>query len=86
MSMERKWIENNREDFERDVLREFCRASDMLFSQFERLAASGTISFPVLREMVGEPLNKGMLWRLKDKSHHLFRQDSGTDQVGVLLD
>ncbi|MDL2316045.1 hypothetical protein LJC59_03075 [Desulfovibrio sp. OttesenSCG-928-A18] len=82
----RAWVHHNREAFERDVLRDFCRASSLLFAQFERFAASGSISFPVLRDMVGEPLNKGLLWRLKDTAHHAFLTADLDRPAGRLLD
>lgn len=78
------WVRKNQQAFERDVLRDFCEASDLLFEQFARFADSRTLSFPVLRALIGEPLNKGMLWRLKDKAHHIFL---GQDRPeGLLLD
>lgn len=80
------WVQKNREVFERDVLRDFCQASDQLFEQFERFARTRTISFPVLRALIGEPMNKGLLWRLKDKAHHIFLKVGDGNPVGLLLD
>jgi hypothetical protein len=83
----REWIHNNLEAFERDVLRDFCRVSISLGEQFLRHAETGTVSFSVLQDLVGEPMNKGSLWRLKDKAHHVFLQkDSPRSPVGPLLD
>ncbi|MDL2279631.1 hypothetical protein LJC15_03080 [Desulfovibrio sp. OttesenSCG-928-G11] len=82
----KSWVQINREAFERDVFRDFCLVSDSLDQQFERFADTGAVSFSVLRAMVGEPWDKGLLWRLKDKSHHIFlnREDAGV--VAQLLD
>ncbi|MDR0339561.1 MAG: hypothetical protein LBH65_04720 [Desulfovibrio sp.] len=80
------WVQINREAFERDVLRDFCLASEQLGDQFARFAASGTVSFPVLRSLVGEPWDKGLLWRLKDKSHHVLPQADDASLHGLLLD
>ena len=82
----RTWVHHNRAAFERDVLRAFCQAAARLSEQFARFAATRTVSFPVLRDMVGEPLNKGLLWRLKDKAHHIFLNAGATKPVGLLLD
>ena len=82
----RTWVHHNHAAFERDVLRDFCRAAARLSEQFARFAATGTVSFPELRGMVGEPLNKGLLWRLKDKAHHIFLNAGTTKPVGLLLD
>jgi len=81
-----KWVLKNKEAFERDVFQDFCLASDQLFAQFRRAGESMAFSFPVLRALVGEPRNKGMLWRLKDKAHHVFMREAGTDSVSLLLD
>lgn len=82
----RTWVHHNHAAFERDVLRDFCQAAARLSEQFARFAATRTVSFPVLRDMVGEPLNKGLLWRLKDKAHHIFLNAGGAKPVGLLLD
>ena len=82
----RNWALYNQEAFERDVLRDFCRAAEQLREQFDRFEASGSLSFSVLRAMVGEPLNKGLLWRLKDKSHHIFLNIPAVRPAGVMLD
>lgn len=81
-----RWVRANREAFERDVLLDFCIASRQFEEQFKRLEETGTISYPVLRALVGEPMNKGILWRLKDKAHHLMRVDEEYTPIGLLLD
>ncbi len=80
------WVQHNHAAFERDVLRDFCQAAAQLSEQFARFAATETISFSQLRDMVGEPLNKGLLWRLKDKAHHIFLNASAVRPAGLLLD
>ena len=80
------WVQKNRADFERDVLRDFCHVSVQLHEQFERFGSTRTLSFPVLRGLIGEPQNKGLLWRLKDKSHHIFLRAAPVAPSGLLLD
>lgn len=82
----REWISMNFEAFERDVLHDFCLASVRLGEQFERLATNGNVSFAVLQSLVGEPLDKGLFWRLKDKSHHIFKRGTDCNPAGPLLD
>ena len=82
----RDWVRKNREVFERDVLQDFCLASDQFRQHFVRVAETASVSFPVLRSMVGEPRNKGLLWRLKDKAHHIFLRVGQGNPVGLLLD
>ena len=82
----RTWVHHNHAAFERDVLRGFCQAAARLSEQVARFGTTRTVSFPVLRDMVGEPLNKGLLWRLKDKAHHIFLNEGTAKPVGLLLD
>lgn len=82
----RDWIEQHSEAFERDVLRDFCLASGSLRRQFSRFAESGTVSFSIIQTLVGEPLNKGLLWRLKDMAHHVFLSSHARGPAGPLLD
>ena len=80
------WMSENREFFERDVLHDFCLVSGTLAEQFVRLRLTSALSFPVLRDLVGDPMNKGLLWRLKDTAHHLFRDYGPENPAGALLD
>lgn len=80
------WVHANQEAFERDILQDFCRAAQALEEQFSRFAAAGTVSFSVLRSLIGLPWDKGRLWRLKDKAHHVFPSSSKDNPVGLLLD
>ncbi|MDR0828226.1 MAG: hypothetical protein LBN33_10235 [Desulfovibrio sp.] len=83
----RELSQKNKEAAERDVLRDFCTASDHLEEQFARFAGCGTISDPILRSDVGQAWDKGLLWRLKDQAHHLFRRKTKENQsAGLLLD
>ena len=82
----RDWIEINNDIFERDVLRDFCLASQSLRRQFSRFAESGSVSFSIIQALVGEPLNKGLLWRLKDMAHHVFLSTQARCPAAPLLD
>jgi hypothetical protein len=84
--MSKSWIRNKRPEFMRDVLRDFCLASVALEVQFGYFDASGRLQFEYLRDLLGEERNKGLLWRLKDTSHHLFRDPEGERTTGPLLD
>ena len=84
--MSRRWIEANREEFTRDILRDFCKVSSILEDQFERFADSGAVSFTQVRDLLGSTMNKGLLWRLKDTAHHLLRSDADASVVAKALD
>ncbi len=84
--MSRYWLETNSPRFTAEILRGFCDVSLVLTEQFDRFDRAGNLSFPVLRDLVGEMLNKGPLWRLKDLSHHILRDAEGSPPAARLLD
>ncbi len=84
--MSKAWIIEKLPVFARDMLRDFCLAADILESQFTVFDQTAQVSFEVLRDLVGEEMNKGPLWRLKDTAHHLFRNDGHEGLSGQFLD
>jgi hypothetical protein len=84
--MSRRWIEANREEFARDIMRDFCMVSSILEEQFARFSDSGAVSFTQVRDLLGSTMNKGLLWRLKDTAHHLLRTDVQAPVVAKALD
>ena len=84
--MSRAWIKMKKPQFVRDVLRDFCKAAKALEEQFQAFDDHGAIDFMVLRDLLGEERNKGLLWRLKDTAHHVFRSDRDARLVGQFLD
>ncbi len=83
--MSKAWIKAKRLEFARDVLRDFCISSKALEACFTSYEDMGRIGFPELRELTGQEMNKGLLWRLKDTAHLLFRHgDEGL--MGRFLD
>ncbi|SMP50452.1 hypothetical protein SAMN06295888_106116 [Desulfonatronum zhilinae] len=83
--MFRAWIRSKRSEFVRDILRDFCLSQQVLENQFRMFDAEERLDFEVLREVLGVEMNKGLLWRLKDTAHHLFRTDRDADVHGQLL-
>lgn len=75
--MSKRWVNANRVAFIRDVMRDYCMACDVIKGQVQRFESAGAVSFPVMRDLLGEAMNKGLLWRLKDTAHHLFRNEVG---------
>lgn len=71
--MSKVWIKAKRLEFARDVLRDFCISSKELEACFTSYEHEGRIGFPSLRDLIGQEMNKGLLWRLKDTAHLLFR-------------
>ncbi len=82
---------SNHDFFVRDLLRDYCSVYLSIDGQVRRIKRDGNISYAVLHALVGEPVSKGVFWRLKDTAHYLFRSEKncGEDRymrVGRLLD
>lgn len=85
--MTSNWLLSKQESFVRDVLRDFCQVASALESHFAEYDASGTVSFYFFDDILGRQNNKGLLWRLKDTAHLLFRNEtSGCVALGEYLD
>ncbi len=80
------WRLHKRNIFIRDIIRDYCRVHIVLNEQAQRFEHSGTISYAVLNELLGDFMRKGVLWRLKDAAHHIFRtHTSSTEPVDTRL-
>jgi hypothetical protein len=86
MRMSKAWIMAKRPEFVRDMFRNFCQACTTLDEQFERYDRIGSLDFEQLRDLIGEESFKGLLWRLKDTAHHVFRNDPDDPIEGRFLD
>jgi hypothetical protein len=84
--MSKAWIKAKHAEFARDVLRDFCLASNELERRFQEYDLTGLVDFEGLRDLTGQEMDKGLLWRLKDTSHHLFRHDPDDMLIGKFLD
>lgn len=84
--MSKSWVKSKFPEFVRDVLRDFCLVSQCLFTEFSRHAQTGQVSFTFFKNLLGEEMNKGLLWTLKDTSHILFRSEAQPDRTGLYLD
>ncbi len=84
--MPKRWLEANEPRFVADILRDFCMVSITLEEQFARFDRAGNLSFPVLRDLLGDMMDKGLLWRLKDMAHHVLRDARDAGSAARLLD
>jgi hypothetical protein len=84
--MSKTWIRDKAQDFARDVFRDFCIASRELEREFRRFDRTGHVDFAVIRDLLGLEMNKGLMWRVKDTAHHLFREFRGGPVSGRFLD
>jgi len=80
-----KWIHRDKAILLRDFLRNYCQVYSVLEEQRQRFVLSGTLSYAVLRDLVGGDGQNGLFWLLKDSAHHLFRNNED-NVTGMLLD
>ncbi|MBN2141661.1 MAG: hypothetical protein PHV85_04200 [Desulfovibrionaceae bacterium] len=83
--MSKAWIRAKLPEFVRDLFRNFCLSCRLLEEQFRQFETEGLLSHQVLRDLLGQEMNKGLLWRLKDTAHHVFR-NAPAPLEGRLLD
>lgn len=79
--MSKNWLLSKQESFVRDVLRDFCQVAGALESHFAEFDATGTVSFHFFDDLLGRQMSKGLLWRLKDTAHLLFRNEPKTSHA-----
>lgn len=84
--MSKAWIQAKHPEFVRDLFKFFCQACDTLERQMASFDADGTVEFEVLKDIVGTEMDKGLLWRMKDTAHHVFRNDPHARLGGRFLD
>jgi len=84
--MSKAWIQAKHPEFVRDLFKFFCQSCDLLERQFASFDNDGRVDFEVLRDLVGDEMNKGLLWRMKDTAHHVFRNDPHSQLGGQFLD
>ncbi len=84
--MSKTWIRAKLPEFVRDMFRNYCMACRALEEQFRSFDREGAVSFTILRDLVGQEMDKGLLWRMKDTAHHVFRNDPETPLTGQFLD
>ena len=84
--MSKAWIQAKHPEFVRDLFKFFCQACELLEAQFLRFDEDGAVDFHMLKELVGVEMNKGLLWRMKDTAHHVFRNDPHSQLGGKFLD
>lgn len=71
--MNRAWLARRRPSLARDLVRDYCGSYAVLTEQLSRFERDGTVSYAVVNALLGQAFSKGVLWRLKDTAHHLFR-------------
>jgi len=81
-----KWIQAKHPEFVRDLFKFFCQSCEVLEVQFAAFDEGGNVEFEILMDIVGSEMDKGLLWRMKDTAHHVFRNDPHSQLGGKFLD
>ena len=86
--MSKRWLFSKQQSFVRDVVRDFCQIAAALEEHFSEFDTSGEVSFHFFDDLLGRQNYKGLLWRLKDTAHLLFRSEERAEQriLGEYLD
>ncbi|QGY39972.1 hypothetical protein GM415_07480 [Pseudodesulfovibrio cashew] len=84
--MSKAWIQAKHPEFVRDLFKFFCQSCEVLEEQFAAFDEDGSVRFEVLKDIVGNEMDKGLLWRMKDTAHHVFRNDPHSQLGGMFLD
>ena len=84
--MSTNWLFSKKNEFVTDLLRNFCIIQKILSRLFDQYYKSGQIDFDELADLLGQEMNQGRLWRLKDSAHLLFSKFPDQDITGQFLD
>ncbi|PIE69493.1 MAG: hypothetical protein CSA21_02360 [Deltaproteobacteria bacterium] len=84
--MSKSWIIHKRDEFVRDILRDFCLVSVQLDNEFRHYDHNGLTRFTFFKDLLGARTNKGQIWRLKDTAHLLFRNEPEDSILAHYLD
>lgn len=84
--MSKAWIRAKHPEFIRDLFKFFCQSCEKLEEQFASFDEDGSVEFDILQDILGNEMNKGLLWRMKDTAHHVFRNDPHSQLGGKFLD
>jgi hypothetical protein len=81
-----KWLLAKRDEFVTDIVRNFCIVHQQLCREFEKYDQTESVDFEFMSELLGNEMNQGRLWRLKDTAHLLFRFFPDPPLSGQFLD
>lgn len=84
--MSKAWIQAKHPEFVRDLFKFFCQSCEQLEAQFLSFDQHREVEFDILKDLVGNEMDKGLLWRMKDTAHHVFRNDPHSQLGGQFLD
>lgn len=82
-----RWFEERRNLFVKNMFKEFYETFSGVIKIYEHYIATQDVSFEEIDTLVGKEAEKGLLWRLKDGCHQLWRNtDPEKELNGCLLD
>ena len=81
------WFEKRRDLFVTRMIKEFHATLFCFYSLYENYLKTTQLPFHDIEQLVGSESEKGLLWRLKDRTHQLWRnKDPKEDINGCLFD
>lgn len=87
MNARSRWLEEKRPLWIRGLLKEFHASYRSFLRMYGRYLAQGGFPFGDIERLVGSENRRGLLWRLKDDCHRLWRDaDVQEEMNGCLLD
>ncbi len=82
-----RWVASRRHLMVRNLFQEFFVTFDTFVGIYEHYITRDEASFEEIDRLVGNESRKGLLWRLKDSSHRLWRDADPKEELhGRLLD
>ena len=81
------WFEEKRALWVKNLLKDFHKTYKRFIDLYGQYITSQQVSFEEIDQLVGSENRPGLLWRLKDKCHRLWRDVDPAEEVnGCLLD
>ena len=82
-----KWFEKRRSLFVKKMIREFYETFIAFNTIYTHYISAQEVSFEHIDKLIGKESEKGLLWRLKDLCHQLWRNANPQEEInGRLLD
>jgi len=87
VTMKNKWFEERRSLFVKNMLKEFYDTFTVFGEIYTHYISYQEVSFEQIDKLIGKESEKGVLWRLKDRCHQLWRDANPEHEMsGRLLD
>ena len=76
--MKKYWIEQRKDIFVRNMVQDFFSAKSYFDGMKTHLRKKAVLPYSMLESWIGTETDKGPLWKLKEQSHRLYRNNSAS--------